>query len=191
MLKKILFASALLAITSNMAMALSAPYIGVGTGLVINSTNVSVHNNTSVGGSYRGVPLNVFAGYGGVVSQDYYLAAEVFATLATGDLTSRNGLKSSYGYGASILPGVMINAQTLAFLRLGVLETRFPTANQNRTGGQFGLGLQTNVTQNIDLRAEYDYGMYQSAKGKYSDGTKWTQSPRADLVNIALVYKFE
>ena len=193
MLKKFLFASAIVALTSSAAIANPAPYVGAGLGIVANTSSsvavVRTSNNTvfTQPGNYRGVPFNVFAGYGGVVSQSFYLAGELSGTVGTAEISSKNGLRTTYGYGASIIPGIMLSDHTLAFARAGLVETRFSDADKTRTGGQLGLGLQTSVTQNVDIRGEYDFTGYNS----YNNALGRVSSPRTDAFNLGLVYKFD
>ena len=180
MFKKLLIASALLATTSTVALATQAtpaPYLGASVGVV---------DNTSGAGSFRGMPLTVNAGYGGVINQNFYLAGELSGVLGTMTLNSHptrtnRSLRTTFGYGASIIPGVMISDRTLAFARLGVVKTRFTNYTNTATGGQAGLGLQTALTQNLDIRGEYDYTKY----GRFSG-----VSVKSDAFNLGLVYKF-
>jgi len=188
MLKKIILASAVLASSASFAMNSPAPYIGASLGVTANTPN-NDGNAAYAAGSYRGVPFNVFLGYGGIINQSFYLAGELTGTLGTGDLQN-NGLKTSYGIGGSIIPGVMLNDRTLGFLRVGVVNARFSKPGTNSTGGQFGAGLQTSLTQCVDLRAEYDFIAYRSVNFTNS-GTAYSVSPRADQFNLGLIYKFD
>jgi len=181
MFKKIILASAILAATVGLASAAApAPYVGASIGITNNT--VTEGNNTY--GSYRGVPFSLFAGYGGVISESFYLAGELNGTFATANISDNTGLKTSYGLGLSVLPGVMVNDNTLAYARVGVIRSHFSGPSDNRNGGQFGLGLQTSVTQNIDIRGEYDFIAYKSISA-------YGQSfgPRADQFTVGLVYK--
>lgn len=181
MLKKILLVSAVLASTTTIAMASGlAPYVGASTGVnVMSADKVGVT-------AYRGVPLNVFAGYGGTINENFYLAGEVTGTLATGQITNNNQLKTTYGYGASVLPGVMLSDHTLAFARAGLLKSRFSKVNSTKSGAELGVGMQTSLTQNVDLRGEYDFVAYNHLN--YNGDTI---SPRADQFNVGVVYKFD
>lgn len=178
MFKKLLIASAVFAMTANVALANSAPYIGFGTGVV---------TNTSSAANYRGMPGNLFVGYGANMGQGLYLGGEVFGTVGTATI-SDNGLKSTFAYGISFIPGLMISDHTLGFVRLGLVDTHFApkgNAKSSTVGGlQLGLGLQTSVTQNWDLRGEYVYTASQSV-------TNLSGHPRTDAANIGLVYKFD
>lgn len=177
MFKKLLIASAMLATTSTVAVANGAPYLGASVGVV---------DNTSSKGSFRGAPLTINAGYGATVNQNFYLGGEVFGVVGTATLnsnpTNTGNVKTTYGYGVSFIPGVMLSDHTMTYARLGVVKSRFTNADKTVTGGQAGLGIQTSVTQNWDLRGEYDYTKYNKFSGI---------SAKADAFNIGLVYKFE
>lgn len=179
MFKKLLIVTAVLATSSSIVMAnTAAPYFGASTGV----NNITASNS----GSYRGAPATIFAGYGQTVNQNIYLGGEVFGTLGTMTLTNSSvgaaGLKTTYGIGASFMPGVMLTDRTLAFLRAGIVRSRFSTIKDTATGGQIGLGMQTNLMQNWDVRGEYDYTGYSKISGI---------SPRSDLFNLGVVYKID
>lgn len=179
MIKKIL-ATTILASAVGVVSAAPVPYFGASVG-VLNNTTSNIGNGSA--GFYRGVPVNLFVGYGGVINQSFYLAGELNGTIGTGELTQNgNNIKSTYGYSLSILPGVMLNERTLAFARAGLVRTRFSVGNMD-TGGQIGLGLQTNVTQNIDVRGEYDFTAYRSASV--------VAAPRQDMATVGVIYKFD
>ena len=176
MFKKLLVASAILAVTSTVGLPAGAPYLGASVGVV---------DNTSNSGNFRGMPLTINGGYGGLVNQNVYLAGELFGVVGTATLNNNpgaDGLRTTYGYGASFIPGIMVSDHTMTYARLGVVKNRFTSYNKTATGGQAGLGIQTSVTQNWDVRGEYDYTKYR----KFN-----SVSPKADAFNIGLVYKFE
>ncbi len=179
MIKKLLVASAILAATSSVSFATAAPapYLGASLGVV---------NNSSSYGNFRGMPLTISGGFGGLVNQTIYLAGELFGTLGTSTLQSNpavnhSSLKSTYGYGASVIPGIMLSDHTMTYARLGVVKTRFSHYSKTVTGGQLGLGMQTSLTQNWDLRGEYDYTAYNKFSG---------MSVKSDAFNLGVVYKF-
>lgn len=177
MFKKLLLMTTILVSGSTFAAANSgAPYLGASVG--INDTT------TSGGGIYRGVPATVYAGYGAALNKNIYLGGEILGTLGTGTLNNTTygaaSLRTTYGYGASLIPGVLLNDNTMAFARAGVVRSRFSDANDTVTGGQIGLGMQTNLMQNWDLRGEYDYTKY---------GSIGNMNPHTDLFNVGLIYK--
>ncbi len=176
MFKKIVIASVILAASSNMAFASASPYVGAALG---------VNTLTSTSGSnFRGVPADIFAGYGATINTNLYLGGEVFVTPFTGTLSkTNNNLRTTYGFGASIMPGVMFSDHTLGYVRAGIVRSHFSSVGQNKTGGQLGLGMQTTATQNIDLRAEYVFTAYNTVST--------SKSPKSDAFKLGLIYKFE
>jgi opacity protein-like surface antigen len=178
MLKRILLSCALFITTIQVAMADPVPYIGIGTGIIINTSNQSLLS------TFRGVPLNFYLGYGGLLDPSFYLASELMVTAGTGTLTSGQ-LKTTYGYGISLIPGLMLTNQTLSFLRFSLLRARASTLSTSPNGGQVGLGMQTGLTQNVDVRMEYDYTFFRGfSRGGTSIGL------RSDQFLLGLLYKF-
>jgi len=178
MIKRIFIASAAFALTTGIAFANGTPYIGASLGEATNTTSNS-------GPTFRGVPLTVNVGYGALVSQNLYLGGELFGVLGTASIDD-HGLKSTYGYGLSVIPGVMLGDHTMAFLRAGAVRSYFKPSSapsHNVTGGQLGVGMQMGLTQNLDLRGEYVFTAYNSLRG--------TGSPRQDAFNLGVVYKFD
>lgn len=190
MLKKFLLASAIAAATTGVALASASPYIGASVGILSNTNNVKVSGSNFTGGAYRGIPFNVFAGYGGVLGQSFYLAGEIFGTVGTSNISDDTQMKTSYGYGASVIPGLMLCDNTLVYARAGILTSRFPNNNESQNGGQVGVGMQSNLTQNVALRGEYDFVAYQ-AKNYNLGVTTASVAPRSDQFSLGLVYKFE
>jgi len=176
MFKKIAVASIILAASSSVAFASASPYVGAALG-------VNTLTSTS-GTNYRGVPVDVFAGYGATINTNLYLAGEVFVTPMTGTISSsNNNLRTTYGFGASILPGIMFSDHTLGYIRAGLVRSHFSSIGENKTGGQLGVGMQTSVAQNIDLRTEYVFTAYNKVSP--------AKSPKSDAFKLALIYKFE
>lgn len=170
MLKKLLIASAIAVVSVNVAFAYAAPYVGAGLGV-------------QTAGGYNGAMANVFAGYGSTMGpcNNYYLGGEVFADVGSVPLSHNYFRRTSAGLGASILPGVYLNPCTMAYARVGVEAMRYSHSNATRTGGQIGLGLQTSLNKNWDVRGEYDY----TGMGIVRDFTKVSNN----RFNVGLVYK--
>ncbi len=176
MFKKLVIASAILAVTTSVAFA-GAPYLG---------GSVGIDANTSGSANARGIPFKIFGGYGSLVSQNFYLAGEIVGTVGTATI-SDHGLKNSYALALDVLPGVMLSDHTMGFARLGVARSRFTPkgfSNSTVTGAQIGLGLQTSLMQSWDLRFEYVYTNYGSINSTVG-------SPRSDETDLGLIYKFD
>lgn len=179
-MKKIILASAILAATVGVTSVSASPYVGASVGVNVNSSTNAVGGNPGV---FRGIPVKLFAGYGTMLGQSFYLAGEVLGTLGTGDISTSNNMKTSYGMGASVLPGVMLNDNAMMFVRAGVVRSRFPSVGKMSNGGQLGLGMQTSLTQNMDVRGEYTYTEYSNVGA--------VKSPRTDEYTLGLVYKID
>jgi len=188
MFKKCFLTASILALTATAAHAYTGPYPYVGAGLGITANTAT----TDTFGSYRGVPFSVFVGFGGLVYQNFFLAGELTGTVGTAEISNQGAVKTSYGYGASIVPGFELCDHTITFARLGIVRTHFPrvrvptdSTTADLTGGQFGVGIQTALTQNVDLRGEYDFIDY----GSVSSGG-YSAKPRSDVATASLIYKF-
>lgn len=201
MFRKLIIASAVLAVSSNVALAAktanykgaykdepcptyvyqTGPYIGL-----------SIGPNTSVSGgpasAFKGFTGDLSLGYGALWDQ-FYLAGELFGqwTGKLKEVTSTSGVspKNNWSWGVSVLPGYMLTQYVLGYVRLGYIDTNFNnTPGSNSKGGyQVGLGMQTNIYQNWDLRGEYDYMHYRNVSNAVGNvGT--------DQFLLGLVYKF-
>jgi opacity protein-like surface antigen len=203
MFKKILAATVIL--TSSSATLAAAPYIGASIGINNTQLNAKVEDiGTTLNLGGRNPNVDIFGGYGTLVSQNIYLGGEVFANTTTGSIDAYTSgsdattlkYETRYTYGVSFIPGVMISPNTMAYGRLGVVRGNFnvksttPTSSSNDDdsvgGAQAGLGIQTNLIQNLDLRAEYVYSDYRS----FTENNVKT-SPTSDQFNLGLVYRIE
>lgn len=188
------------------AAAYASPYIGINTSF--NSTEWNVKHASQKTTSYHsdGVSGGVFGGYGEMVNQNLYLGVEGFANINSVNTENKVidayqttvNLKSTYSYGASILPGIKAGKDTLIYARMGLIKTRFEltqnpapnfygaqsTTGNTVTGGQLGAGVQTGVTKHVDIRGEYVYSAYRSFSAFNNK-----ISPNNNQVNMGLVYK--
>lgn len=182
MFKKLLISAAILATSSTgFASVTSAPalYLGGSVGLINNSSETGWTSN------YRGFDGNIFLGYGGVITPNISLAGEAFfvpGSFSVGG-TGSTTLKTNWGVGASILPGVLLNDKTMAYLRLGFIDSEFNSPSASKFGGQLGLGLQTNLCQNWEIRGEYTYS-------RYGSPASYISSPTTDGAHVGIVYRF-
>ena len=196
MLKQLIFVTASLAAISGIVLADPVPYVGLSTGIV---NNAAQEKDTSAAKfflpSSRNVPVKLFAGYGGAINQNLYLAGEVEVGTTAATLNDAKFLRVSRTYGASVLPGVMLNDDTVLFTRLGLLKTRFSKErfggdtlpSFSTLGGEIGLGLQANVAPNFAIRGEYDYVAYRKEAKSLQTVFK---TPQADQFMVSAIYKF-
>lgn len=159
----------------------AGPYVGFSVGSRVNTATDPVH--------FRGIDGILSLGYGAMLNPAFYLAGEIWGlgTVNVKDYpstprTTTFSTKSNWSYGASVLPGYMITDYVLGYVRLGVQRTRFNGQDETENGWHAGLGGQTNLTQNWDLRGEYVYSRYQSVRA--------IGRPQSDQFNLGLVYKF-
>jgi len=143
------------------------------------------HNSASHS-SFSGLHPRLSLGYGSMMG-DYYLGGEIFAIPFTAVMSNSNSngavsAKTTHGFGISFIPGVMVNDTLLAYLRLGVISSKFSAPNTMKTGGQAGLGLKVPLSTRWDMRAEYIYTAYQSISG--------LGSVKANEIGIGFVYNF-
>jgi opacity protein-like surface antigen len=174
MSKKLLLALALLSAThSSFALYINSysPYLGAALGV----------QNTQ---AYNGLYANGFAGYSLKAGQNnnLYLAGELFINTGTLPLNNNYYRRTTYGFGASILPGLIIKQYTIAFARIGIANFRYNFSNSSFTGGQLGFGLQTAINPHWDVRGEYVYTGSGVIRG--------FGNTRFNMVDVGLVYKF-
>lgn len=136
--------------------------------------------------SFRGFFPRLSFGYSFDFLDDMYLGAELFAVAATGTLDDNysppyQSAKSDRSYGVSVMPGFSINDRTMGYFRFGLLTSNFPGPNVYRSAAQWGVGLQTMLTANWDVRAEYNYVTYRTVAN--------LGSIKSDQVGVGLVYK--
>jgi opacity protein-like surface antigen len=207
MLKKTLLSTAILALTSSIAFAgamgpvqpcekyiyEAGPYVGFSVGPRIMQTGNPLQ--------YIGVEGNLSAGYGHLWNQWFYLAGEVFGgnsvrikNFGIENIPGRfavSNVRSTWSYGFDAIPGIMINEKTLGYLRGGVVNTTFQIASDfqsqesHSTGWRAGVGLQTNVYKNLDVRMEYVYNQFY----RQTEPMRWGR-PIMNMVNLGVTYRF-
>jgi len=209
MLKKILIASAVLAMCSSMAYANTGTYKGDD---MYASSNKSCGKSgcpSSVGSPYIGADIgarynwssntrmfegytgNVVLGYG-FASEDVYLAGEIFgqdtANLRNYTEIHGNSLRSTWDYGISFIPGVFLAERTILFGRIGGVRTHFNTVGKSVWGTQVGVGTQVNVAPHWDVRGEFDYTKYRKITFPVPPSSQGI--PQSSQVLAGVIYKF-
>ncbi len=157
----------------------TGPYVGASTGPLINITGAPT--------TYVAMEGTLSAGWGHLWNQRTYLAGEVFggsSARVRNYPTAGTGfnVRSTWSYGADVLPGLMVNDNVLAYLRAGVIRRRFSGMETERTAWRAGVGGETNIYKDLDIRAEYIYSLYQSIPG--------IGKPQTNQFNLGLVKKF-
>lgn len=203
MFKKALIATCILAASSTVALAgrhykdeaprfkdtvatppciteyMTGPYVGLSLGPRVNYSN-----NPAV---YKGLEATLSIGYAALVTPMFYLAGEAYAgdSAQLRDYPSAGSsldVRSTWNYGASIIPGIMLTDNMVGYIRGGMNRTRFSRISRYATAWHAGIGIQSNIVQNWDIRAEYVYNQYNHADG--------VNNPYAEQFNFGIVYKF-
>jgi opacity protein-like surface antigen len=192
MQKKLLIAISCFTLTLNLAHA--SPYFGLSTGIIVNTSDEVGVSGDNVG-NFRGMPVTLSVGYDFDLHGTFSLGGEAFFTPTTGKLNSSYGnyLTTTYGYGLSFIPGIQLSEHTLAYARLGWVGAHFEDQNSNANGGQFGLGLKTSVTQNWDVRVEYDITSYEidnAWRDRWNPFRSSTSTVSSDQFIFGVVYRF-
>ncbi len=142
---------------------------------------------TSQEDNFRATFLQFAAGYWDAFDC-FYLAGEVFIVPFTLGISETNTFRpesasTTYQYGLSLLPGLLLTESVVAYLRAGYVATRFWGLDATKSGGQFGVGLQSDITHNWSLRGEYTFTAY--------SGVSAIGSPRTDQFGIGFIYKLQ
>lgn len=205
MFKKLAIASAILLTTSTIAVAATngSPYLSAGVGVNHQIFKIDSGDAEATSGG-TGALFNIAAGYSAIVAPNFVLAAEILANTTTGNVLAGKldednisaKYNTKYTYGVSVLPGYQLSDSTLAYARVGVVKTRIDidakspgvdtTEKNTVTGGQFGLGLQTKVASNVDVRGEYSYTAYRSF-----DVLSEKVNASSGQATVGIVYKFD
>ncbi len=149
-----------------------------------------------------------FLGYGQYFSNNFYLAGEGFINGSGASVTRSGGqagatTSNSYSKfqvngsaGLSVLPGMKLNNSTLGYLRLGynwarmkaTTTTNNQSASKSNTSGGFnyGLGMETLVSDAWSIRGEYSHTNYNS----FSTSIGSNFSPSDNQYMLGLIYHF-
>jgi opacity protein-like surface antigen len=178
MKKSILALSIVVASMASTAFGWGSPYL---------APSLYVQDLTTPTSNFRGLHPRMSVGYAGQIDF-YYLAAELFVTPFTYTISNTHSeggdsLRISQDFGASIIPGVLISEGVLAYLRLGVVSSKFHAPSTTKAGAQLGVGLQTSLSSAWSLRGEYIYVDYSNASN--------LGSPKSDEFGLGLVYRFD
>ena len=152
------------------------PYVGASVGARLNDSGTPA--------VYGGVVGTLSAGYGHIWNR-FYLAGEFFggdSTQVRNSINNQSNMLSGWSIGGDLIPGYLINDHVLGYLRLGGVSTQFNAADTNQGAWRLGVGGQTNLYKNLDIRGEYVFSQYQTIQ---TMGT-----PYSNQFNLGLVYKF-
>lgn len=178
-MKKFIFAS-LLAMTIS-APALAEPFSGTFVGAEVGYDNFEVKGTNIAGSglsvdglSGNGVVGGVFTGFDFPINDTFFVGAEASLNLSGGKISASFGsdtivVKAHESYIFSGRLGAKVNASTGIYARLGWAHTRFKATapgyaeSSTEDGFQYGGGVETYVSDNVSIRAEYTAIDYKSA----------------------------
>ena len=186
MFKKLILVTAMM-VASSVALANGAPYVGASAGVNTDVFNVKDDFGNTINFGGRGAVGNIFAGYGAMISQSFYLGGEVFANRRF--MTIRNGpnnandLRPSYQWGVSVLPGIVFDSYSLGYARFGAVSSRFGKIGETKTGVQVGAGLEVKAISTVYLNGEYTYTRYRSLSAVIG-------APTSDQFSLGVVFRF-
>lgn len=157
---------------------LTGPYIGGSIG--------PQHNITGAPTAYDGIEFTGSAGLGTLFRNFFYLGGEFFvgtsAKIKDYPISgTNNGVRSTWSVGGDFIPGVMLTDTLLGYLRVGGLRANFNDVNAASSAWQVGLGGESHIYKNLDLRAEYVFSLYNSIPT--------IGRPQIDQFNVGVVYK--
>lgn len=168
---------------------------------------LSFSNHTSA----RGWDGELNIGYGRYWDA-FYLAGELHGVVSGADGSSNvsitldgenaNGhgnVKARGSWALSLLPGLKLNDSTLAYIRLGYIQTDFKangsitldgvtTSNSNskwKGGFLGGVGMESYVADNVSLRGEYQYSAYSNFSNNFGHSR-----PSNSSFTLGLQYHF-
>ena len=179
MFKKLLLAGLMAGVISQ------AAYAGnfyIGPSVMLNYLSAD-HSN------YHALSPRVSLGYGGIVTDNFYLAGELTATPGSIDLKNdytkgtNENTKITHTYGLSIIPGIKVTDTTMVYGRIGAVESYFNSQNKTAAGAQVGLGVQMSIAPSWDLRGEYIYTGYRSVSSSVG-------SPKSNAIGVGLIHNF-
>ncbi len=166
--------------------------------------------------SATGVFGTLFAGYGGIFRNQFYMAGEINGNLSSTESKGFNheyvhlsfsdtSLKIKNSIGISVLPGYQFAPATLFYGRLGLTNSTISQQTSDislanfskRTNGfRYGLGIQQGVTDRLAVRMDYSRVDYKKVDTGTFDPvgnvTKTTRlTPVQQLVEFGLVFNFD
>ena len=186
MFKKIVIASGMLLVSSNIALAdMLIPYVGADLALDLGRWTLKDVTGARTNANAKGAYGDLVAGFGWTGAERFYLGAEVFGAQSstrtpTKVINTSGGTTGAFArmrwtYGASLLPGYRLTDTAITYLRFSVLKSRFQLYQgsipagfsfhyeiANAKGVQVGIGLQNDFSRNWGIRGEYDYVTYRS-----------------------------
>lgn len=158
-MRKFVLALALSAAFATPAMAedFAGPYVGVG----VTLDNVQGSGDLE-GLGVSGIGGTAFAGYDIALGTSAFVGLEANADLNTADVEE---IEADWGWGVGARVGYKLNESTALFVRGGYARNRVSADDAHAWGDgvRYGAGVQTALTDQVSLRAEFSQFNYESS----------------------------
>ena len=141
----------------------AGPYVGAG--VTLDNVQGSGPNE---GLGVSGIGGTIFLGYDLPLGEKAFAGVEANADLASADDDANTGLEAKWGWGVSGRLGYKLNDSTAAYARVGYARGQFgvkgcgKACNSWGDAVRYGAGLETSVSQNVSLRAEFSQYNFES-----------------------------
>ncbi|MAP25179.1 MAG: hypothetical protein CMM87_06595 [Rickettsiales bacterium] len=194
-------------------MAITSGFSSGQTGMVMSAPNTTTSQQPGISGFNYGFIL----GYGQNIDK-FYAGLEMFFDMnrqagqssgtdaALGAFKTTTSLK--YNYGAALRLGMYAGPESMVYMRLGGIGTKFRHKSTDAEGGRmafagntsqgmsgflYGFGMETALDNHFSVRMDYDRLTYQSFSKNLTNqlgDVSGKFSPRMDRYTLALSYKF-
>jgi opacity protein-like surface antigen len=159
-------------------------YAGFYLGTGAKFSSVKPHHTSFIGGSPQWT-----LGFDNTFANSFFGALEIYADYPYGTInTFRNipvtNIRLNSTFGASFLPGWIVDEDVSIFLRLGGVASDFSTYNKSLKGYELGGGMNYCLWDGISLRLEYDFV-------KYRELNSIVGHPKANEGLIGFIYRFD
>lgn len=153
---KIAAVAAAIVATPAFAADLAGPYVGGG----VTLDNVQ-GSGASEGLGVSGLGATAFAGYNLPIGASTFVGVEANIDLNTADTT---GFEAKWGWGLGARFGYQLNDSTALYARAGYARSKVEVLGVSGWGDgvRYGAGVETSVTGNVSLRAEFTQTNYEA-----------------------------
>ncbi len=214
MFKKIALFGAAACFAVSTAASATGLYVGAGVGYQILKHGVTDTDATSSASFSQfgdGAIGTLFVGYGFCLSNTFWLGLEFNGELAgtkstatfTDSVLGTDSIqnKAKGGYGLSVRPGYFTSPQTMIYGILGWQRTKFETnedlngvnvfsSSNWKNGFRYGGGMQTNLTNQLSLRAEFAQTRYKTRNFTMAAGDTLSVKNQTSQVIVSAVWTF-
>jgi len=218
-MKKLLCAAAFIAVTSASATAsdFSGPYIGASAGYNWGDVDFSYEDGTTGFGDFSttedssGFEAGLFAGFrhqfqsrfvlGAEAGIDLFSGAEADYTASLAGNTITVNIEKGHQFYLDLKPGFAVQPDMLIYGLIGYQQTELEgtvllngaslgSDDEDFSAWRFGFGLEKTFTDNVSVRAQYNYADYSDESWDYVNAQRETWGGDENNVRIGLVLNF-